>query len=124
MILLCEMLIFVMTLAWGVLMAKHWYDHGTTFEFPVAVLIFYMIKLVSDISLVLERPHSTLWIDINFGLYTFKYEDWFLSNVDPYIGILLMSLIYFVLNREFTRKRGRASFGRRSGRKPGLRIIH
>ncbi len=103
-ILVSEVLIFVLTLGWVLLMTAHWFYRGTTFEFPMAVLIFYLIKLVSDVSMVLERPHNTLWIDINISLYTFRYEEWFLSNVDPYVGIHLIALIYFITHRKLIRQ--------------------
>ena len=95
-VLLSEIAIFILTLANAGALAYYWYKKGNTFEYPTAVLLFYVLKLVTDISLVLERPHNTLWSDINLGFYTFRYDDWFLSNVDPYAGLLLFTFIYFI----------------------------
>lgn len=95
-VLLSEITIFILTFANAALLAYHWYKKGNTFEYPTAVLLFYVLKLVTDVSLVLERPHNTLWSDINLGFYTIRYDDWFLSNVDPYAGLLLFTFIYFI----------------------------
>jgi hypothetical protein len=102
-ILLSEVAIFVLTFACAVAMAWHWLKKGETFEYPTAILLFYVLKLVTDVSLVLERPHNTLWSDINLGIYTIRYDDWFLSNVDPYAGLLLFAFIYATQLSSITR---------------------
>jgi hypothetical protein len=58
------------------------------------ILLFFGIKFLSDISLILDKPVNMIWEDINLGLFSIGYDKFFLSNVDPFIGLLLIGLIY------------------------------
>ena len=58
------------------------------------VLLFFGIKFLSDISLVLDKPVNMIWENINFGFFTMGSDRFFLSNVDPFIGIMLIGTFY------------------------------
>ena len=92
-VLFLEMLVFLLVIVNVGTMALHFLFSGRSLRVPLAMAFFYALKLLSDTSLVLERPRNTIWLDFKVVFYRIEYESWFLANVDPYLGLLIISIL-------------------------------
>lgn len=73
----------------------HWFLRSEALTLPISVVLFYAVKLLSDASLTLDPPANFLWSDFLPSRLGLSYEQLFLANVDPYSGLVVLSLAYF-----------------------------
>ena len=76
-----------------------WIIYAKDLNLPFIFVIFQFCKLLSDTSMFIEQPTKTLWIDFSVFGYTFRFQDWFLANVDGYTGILIIAFYFFYDNK-------------------------
>ena len=58
------------------------------------ICVFFLVKTLSDVSLILDKPEGSLWYDFWMG-FTIKAEYFFYANVDPFSGLLMIFIYYF-----------------------------
>lgn len=58
------------------------------------ICIFFLIKTLSDVSLVLDKPEGAIWQQFSIG-FALKPEYLFYANVDPFTGLLLIFFYYY-----------------------------
>ena len=88
-------------------MITHWLLISESLKFPIVILLFYFVKLLSDTSLVLDKPNSVRWVEMSIGFITLSADRLFFSNVDPFAGILLICFLY---SFEVQMRQGRIAF--------------
>jgi hypothetical protein len=72
----------------------HWFKFSKKITFPVTFIIFFIVKLISDISLSIEQPKNVLWSETIISKTGINHDQLFLANIDPFIGILAISFFY------------------------------
>ncbi len=72
----------------------HWISYSDNVKFPFAVMIFFLVKFVSDISLSVEDPVKVVWSDIITSKFKLGYHQLFLANVDPFSGLIVLAFVY------------------------------
>lgn len=90
-----EWTLFALVTVAVVAMAVHWVAFSDSLKLPLVVLIFYTVKLFSDTSLILDKPNSVKWAPVALFGIPLNYERIFFSNVCPFTGLILISLVYF-----------------------------
>ena len=73
----------------------HWLVYSSSLRLPIAIFLFYLIKLFSDTSLTLSNPSNTIWQNITIGSFVITENTFFHANVDAFCGLVLLSLFYF-----------------------------
>lgn len=94
-VLVLEQILFTLTFAGFCGWTIHWMLYGDNFKIPLVFVFFQILKLLSDTSLFIEAPLKLLWVDFDFLGYPIRYQSWFLSNVDPYVGMMLVGFYTF-----------------------------
>ena len=93
-VVLIELLMIASVLALVVVTAAYWFLHSSSLDYPIAFILFYFIKFLSDSSLILGEPDNIVWVDLNIFGVVLSYKTFFLSNVDSFCGLLLLSFFY------------------------------
>lgn len=93
-VLSCEIILFVLLFGCVAAMAVHWIVFSDSLKLPVVILIFYVVKLLSDCSLIVDKPPKVLWENIAIFGTSVGSDRFFFSNVDPISGLLLISFLY------------------------------
>ena len=76
-----------------------WLWEGENLRLPIATVIFYILKMVSDSSLLLAKPDLYFMGPTLRNVALDRVTNLFLSNCDPWVGNALMTFIFaFLLN--------------------------
>ena len=90
----CQWLLFLITLANVSFTVGHWVAFSDKLHFPLAVLIFYFVKLLSDSALRLTPSKTMRWENFALFGYSVLPEQIFYSNVCPYTAWAIFSFLY------------------------------
>lgn len=90
-----QLALLLAALAASVGTAVHWVANSESFRLPLVVLIFFLVKVFSDISLIVDRPHSVLWVDFSFLGFQMTSDRLLFANVCPITGIFLIAIFSF-----------------------------
>lgn len=103
-IIACELLLFFFFFFCVIGISAHWILYSESLKLPIVVLIFYIVKLLSDCALVVDKPPKMIWQDIPLFGTTITYHKFFLGNIDPITGLILISFLYsFSIKEQFMR---------------------
>lgn len=81
-----------------------WLFQGNSVRLPVATVLFYAIKMLSDVSLSLQSPDSVIFSPILSRSNFLSFDMLFLSNVDPWVANALFTFIFaFLLENKLLR---------------------
>ena len=81
-----------------------WLFQGNSARLPVATVLFYAIKMLSDVSMSLESPDCVIFSPILSRSYFLSSDTLFLSNVDPWVANALFTFIFaFLLENKLLR---------------------
>lgn len=89
-----ELAFFVAVLVNLLLVVGHWLACGQNLRLPVAFVVFFLVKMLSDVSLALDQPKKPVWSEIFAARFRLGYQQLFLANVDPFSGLLVTALYY------------------------------
>ena len=82
-----------------------WIFLSKNYQFSIALFLFFTFKFISDISLRLKLPDKVMWEDFYIFGYTINNRMLFHANVDPYLGIHILFVIYCFLKKELKNKK-------------------
>jgi len=71
-----------------------WLYEGNNVRLPAAIVIFYLIKMLSDMSLTLQPPSGLLWSSAISSSGLLKVTNLFVANVDPWVGNALLTFLF------------------------------
>lgn len=91
----------------------HWLLYADNLKFPIAIFLFYVVKLFSDTSLTLSKPSNTMWQDMNILGFNISDVNLFHANVDTACGLVLLSMLYFLSLRKLIRAKNNIQRGYR-----------
>ena len=75
----------------------HWFLMSSSLQLPTALILFYIVKFFSDTSLTLSKPVNILWQPIPIMGFQITNTTFFHANIDIFIGLLLISTLYFIM---------------------------
>ena len=84
--------LFSFIMLWGT-----WAYEGNNLRLPAATFLFYLMKMLSDISLTLQPPNGLIWSKTISNIGLFKVTNLFMANVDPWVGNALLTFIFAFL---------------------------
>lgn len=82
-----------------------WIFLSKNYQFGIALFLFFTFKFISDISLRLKIPEKVMWENFQLFGYTINNRMLFHANVDPYLGINVLFVIYCFLKKELKQKK-------------------
>ena len=91
------LVLFVFTLS-------HWMLNSNRAQLPIMICILFLVKTLSDVSLVLDKPEGAVWSEFSIG-FIVKAEYFFYANVDPFTGLLMIFFYYFASEEESNKKK-------------------
>ena len=59
----CEVIILLGIVLIFCSMIVHWFIYNESTQLLIILLLFYMVKTLSDISLIISKPEGAIWTD-------------------------------------------------------------